>query len=72
MLTAQDFLTEIDNFLTASKMAPSAFGRAAVGDPNFVGDLRAGRMPNLRIVGRVSEYITREQRSQQRRKSRAA
>ena len=38
-------------------MSDTAFGRAAVGDPNFVADVRGGRMPGLRLVGRVSNYI---------------
>lgn len=38
-------------------MSPTAFGRAAVGDPNLVGDLRNGRMPSLRLVARVSKFI---------------
>lgn len=60
MLTPEDFLAEIEAFLTRTGMSASAFGRAAVGDPNLVGDLRAGRMPNLRLVGRVNSYIQRQ------------
>jgi hypothetical protein len=59
MLTMVEFLTEIDRYLEAAKMSPSAFGRAVVGDPNFVTDLRAGRAPNLRLVGKVNDFIQR-------------
>ena len=37
------FLADVDRFLTASKMAESAFGRAAVNDWKFITQLRAGR-----------------------------
>jgi hypothetical protein len=59
MLTMDQFLAEIDRYLDAAKMSPSAFGRAVVGDPNFVTDLRAGRAPNLRLVGKVNDFIQR-------------
>lgn len=54
---AQTFLQDIEAFLERSKMTASAFGRAAVNDPNFVGDLRLGRMPNLGLVDRVNKFI---------------
>lgn len=54
---AQTFLQEIEAFLERSKMTASAFGRASVNDPNFVGDLRGGRMPNLGLVDRVNKFI---------------
>lgn len=57
MLTKDRFLSEIDIFLSRSGMSASAFGKAAVGDPNFVKDVREGRHPNLRLVGRVADFI---------------
>jgi hypothetical protein len=54
---AERFLSEIDAFLTRKGMTPSAFGKAALNDPNFVADLRAGRMPNLGLVERVHTFI---------------
>lgn len=57
MVTAESFISEIDAFLTESGMSPTAFGKAAVGDPCFVRDLKAGRMPGLRLVQKVSEFI---------------
>jgi hypothetical protein len=38
-------------------MSATAFGIAVAKDPNFVHDLRAGRVPNLRMVDRVNQYI---------------
>lgn len=57
MVTMVEFLAEIDRYLEAAEMSPSAFGRAVLGDPNFVTDLRAGRAPNLRLVGKVNDFI---------------
>lgn len=59
MTHAEQFLSEIDAFLTRSGMSATAFGRGAVNDPNFVPDLRAGRKPNLGLVDRVHEFITK-------------
>jgi hypothetical protein len=38
-------------------MSASYFGKAAVGDPNFVGEVRRGRKPHLDLVDRVDCYI---------------
>jgi hypothetical protein len=57
MLTRESFLAEIERFLAATGMAPSAFGRAAVADPNLVSDLRAGRTPGLKLVERIDRFI---------------
>jgi 2,4-dienoyl-CoA reductase-like NADH-dependent reductase (Old Yellow Enzyme family) len=54
---AQTFLAEIEAFLKRSGMSATAFGRNALNDPNFVHDVRDGRLPNLGLVGRVQEYI---------------
>lgn len=59
MLTADEFISRIDRFLAESGMTPTAFGRAAVNDPNLVGDLRSGRMPNLRTLQRISDFMER-------------
>lgn len=57
MLTGQKFLDEVEAFLARTKMKPTAFGRACVGDPSLVPDLRKGRMPSLRLVERVSSFL---------------
>jgi hypothetical protein len=55
--SAAAFLSEIEAFLSRERAAPSTFGRAAVGDPNFVRDLRDGRAPSLRLVDRARAYM---------------
>ncbi len=60
---AQTFLGEIEAFLERSGMSATAFGRSALNDPNFVHDLRAGRMPNLGLVGRVHDFIRSQEAS---------
>lgn len=57
MLTIESVLAEIDAFRTRKGMSESTFGWEAVGDRNFVGDLRRGRMPGLRLLNKVSAYI---------------
>lgn len=57
MLTAKSFLAQIEAFLERTEMSATAFGVEAVRDPNFVADLRAGRMPSLRLVERVDEFM---------------
>jgi 2,4-dienoyl-CoA reductase-like NADH-dependent reductase (Old Yellow Enzyme family) len=58
MLTSETFQFEVEAFLERSQMTATAFGRAAVGDPNLVADLRAGRQPSLKMVGRVFKFIS--------------
>ncbi len=55
--SADAFLREIEAFLARERVSPSTFGRAAVGDPNFVRELRDGRMPGLRLVDRARAYM---------------
>jgi hypothetical protein len=55
--SADAFLAEIDAFLAHERMAPSTFGRFAVGDPKFVRELREGRAPSLRLVDRARAYM---------------
>jgi len=56
--TADTFRAEIDAFLKRSGMSPSAFGKAAVSDPNFVRDLREkDRSPSLKLVDKVHAFI---------------
>jgi hypothetical protein len=57
--SADAFLSEIETFLARERAAPSTFGRAAVGDPNFVSELRCGRAPSLRLVDRARAYMAR-------------
>jgi len=50
-------LREIEKFLRRSEIAPTRFGREAVGDPRFVFDLRNGRDPRPGTVQRVLAYL---------------
>lgn len=54
---ATKFLNEIEAFLERQGLSATAFGRLALKDPNFVGDLRAGRKPNLGVVERVQNFM---------------
>lgn len=51
------FTEEVASFLKTSRMAPSRFGRDALGDPGFVAELRRGRCPNLRTIERARAFI---------------
>ena len=57
MTLLSDFSEEVASFLTTSRMAPSRFGRDALGDPGFVAELRKGRCPNLRTIERARAFI---------------
>lgn len=50
-------LREVERFLRQSDIAPTRFGRAAMGDPRFVFDLRKGRDPRPETVARVRAYL---------------
>jgi hypothetical protein len=50
-------LREVEKFLRQSDVAPTRFGRDAVGDPRFVFDLRNGRDPRPATVARVRAYL---------------
>lgn len=63
MQAITDFLAEVDGFLSRSGMSASAFGRAAVSDPNFIADVRTGRAPSLRLVQRVKDFIAEQERA---------
>ena len=47
----------IERYLRASGMPPTNFGRAAVGDPRFVFDLRRGREPRVATERRVHAWL---------------
>jgi hypothetical protein len=50
-------LARIDAHLRRTRLPVTRFGRDAVGDPNFVLDLRDGRMPRDSTVKRVLAFI---------------
>ena len=57
------FLAEIEAFLARERVAASTFGRAAIGDPSFVRELREGRAPSLRLVDRARAYMAARRRA---------
>jgi sulfate adenylyltransferase subunit 2 len=54
---AYAFLSEIERFLMHAGLEPTALGKQALGDPNFVFDLRKGRSPSTRTIDKVRRWI---------------
>ncbi len=54
----------IEAYMRSRRIAPTRFGREAVGDPNLVTQLREGRVLRERTVRRVQAYL--EQKVAQR------
>lgn len=52
-----NLLREVEQFLRAAGVAPTRFGRDAIGDPRFVFDLRNGREPRPRTIARIRTYL---------------
>lgn len=71
MMTQEEFLQAIEAFLERTGLTPSRFGTQAVKDPNFVFDLRAGRMPRLDMAQRVLAFM-QEYPSKRRRRAATA
>ena len=63
--TARSFLQEIDAYLARSGRDPSSFGKEALGDPNFVFDLRKGRSPSARTMDKVRAAMREHQATPQ-------
>jgi len=57
MSKTEAFRDEVERFIEARAITATAFGKAAIGDPNFVFDLRNGRAPRLDNVERVEEFM---------------
>ncbi len=53
----ETLLSEIDLFLERTGTTPTTFGKVAMGDPNFVRNLRAGREPRFSTARRALEFI---------------
>jgi hypothetical protein len=50
-------ICKIDAFLRRTKMPQTRFGRLATNDPQFVFDLRRGRMPRATTERRVEHFM---------------
>ena len=59
-----DLLGRIERHLRATRIPPSRFGRDAMGDPQFVFDLRDGRVLQRRTAGKVAAYLDRVEAEQ--------
>ncbi|WOF43963.1 hypothetical protein KNJ79_03150 [Sphingopyxis indica] len=53
----RSLLQRVEAFLKESQMPPTVFGRASVRDPRLVSDLRGGREPGRRMIGRVEHFM---------------
>ena len=52
-----DLLAVIEAHCAKSGVSATSFGTLAVGDPNFVRNLKEGREPRRATVGRVMDFI---------------
>lgn len=60
MLNQNDLICRIDSFLNATGISPATFGRKALGDPNFVFDLKKKkkpRSPSLNTASKIEKFI---------------
>ena len=57
MITSDSFRRRIEEYLEATGMTASDFGRFAVGDTGFVLELRRGRSPRLSTVDKVLAWM---------------
>lgn len=56
----------VDAFLARYKMNATAFGKSALGDPNFVFQLRQGRKVMPRTIERVDAFMDEYEASAER------
>ena len=58
---SEALLNEIDGFLSKAGIAPTIFGRDAVGDPNLMRNLKAGRELRSATLTRVKDFMASHQ-----------
>lgn len=57
-IETQAFIDDVSGFCTKHGFTDSAFGRAALGDPNFMREVRnGGRSPSLGTVAKVRRFM---------------
>lgn len=67
VISIGELTARIEEFLNATGMSPTVFGRTVLKDPNFVFDLRSGaRSPSLRTTEKIYAYIDAEQKQTQK------
>ena len=54
------FRESVEEFLAASGMDPTRFGRTVMSDPNFVFDLRNNRSPTATTMDKVRLWISKQ------------
>jgi hypothetical protein len=54
---------KIREFLDASKMPETKFGRLAVGDPRLIRDIRNGRELRARTIARIEAFLAEQRRA---------
>jgi hypothetical protein len=59
-LDTDPILAEIERFLEASGVTPTAFGHRALNDPTLVRELRAGRECKRATRARILDFIKSE------------
>lgn len=52
------FRQEVEAYLRRARLTPTAFGRDAIADPNFVFNLRTGREPRRDTMARVRAFMS--------------
>jgi hypothetical protein len=56
-------LAEVEAFLKASEMTPTAFGVAALNDPTLVHEMRRGRECKRATRARIKDFMVSAQRA---------
>lgn len=52
------FRRQVEEFIASVGMNAAEFGKRAMGDPNFVYELRGGRSPRAATIERVTRFIS--------------
>lgn len=53
----EEVVAQIDAFLSRQRMKPSRLGRDAFGEPQFVKEIKEGRMPGLATLLKLSAFM---------------
>jgi hypothetical protein len=67
----EQFLSEIEAYLTKSGMVSSDFGIATMGDPSFVLRLRGGSDPKASTIDKVRRWMHEHPLARRQRKAEA-
>lgn len=57
MPTDEDLLAKVEQFLTTNDVAPTRFGREAMGEASLVSRMRAGRSMSLRNANKLIAFM---------------